>query len=129
MTLNEEITMDLREQFEKETGIDHFYGTHYTDQYVEWLEQRIESGQVDTIVMPDDAPTNNLPTYEECALRVSNAEYLKENDLENDDFYHDALLPNPIHEFIYEYDCADRYKSAWWMHRLEKLIEYVKSEA
>ena len=93
------------------------------------IQEQRKSGQVDTIVMPDDAPTNNLPTYEECALRVSNAEYLKENDLENDDFYHDALLPNPIHEFIYEYDCADKYKSAWWMRRLEKLIEYVKSEA
>jgi len=81
------------------------------------------------IVMPDEAPTNSLPTYEECALRVGNAKYLKDNNLENDASHHGTPLPTPLHEFIYEYDCADAYKSAWWMHRLEKLIEFVKSEA
>jgi hypothetical protein len=74
----------------------------------------------------NDAPEHNLPDWTECSLRVDNAKYMKDNGLNDEG---DSLLPNPIHEFIYEYDDADPYRSAWFMHRLEKLIEFVKSQS
>lgn len=55
--------MDLREQFEKETGDLWNYNTDprlddaINKKYVEWLEQRLEAGQHETIVMwrkPDE---------------------------------------------------------------------------
>lgn len=71
------------------------------------------------------APKNNLPDWSECSLRMDNLKYLKDNGLEDDDFYSDDLLPNPIHEFIYEYDDSDPYRSEWFLHRLENLIKFV----
>jgi hypothetical protein len=73
----------------------------------------------------DKAPPNSLPTWRECSLRISNEDYLKENCLSDDG---DTLLPNELHRFIYEYDDSDEYKSAWFMHRLEKLIKFIKDE-
>lgn len=72
-----------------------------------------------------EAPSNSLPSWSECNLRVGNSEWLKDNDIEAD---HDSLTANPLHEFIYEYDDSDAYKSAWFLHRLEKLIDFIRSE-
>lgn len=74
----------------------------------------------------NSAPKNNLPKWKECALRVGNKTYIEENGLS---YNCGSLLPNPIHEFIYEYDDVDPFKSEWFMHRLEKLIDFVKEEA
>lgn len=43
--------MDLRKQFEKETGEKPYCTWGAKPEYVEWLEQRIEAGQVDSVVM------------------------------------------------------------------------------
>lgn len=72
-----------------------------------------------------EAPSHSLPDWSECNLRVGNSEWLKDNDREPE---HDSLTANPLHEFIYEYDDSDAYKSAWFLHRLEKLIGFIKSE-
>ena len=76
----------------------------------------------------EDAPKNSLPSYSDCSLRVANAEFLKENKLEDDDFYDGSLLPSAIHEFIYEYSATDEYKNNWWLHRLENLINFVRAD-
>lgn len=78
--------------------------------------------------MSEEAPKNSLPSYKECRMRVENLDYLKENDLEDDDYYDNSLLPNPIHEYIYEYSAVDEYKNRWWLHRLEKLIDFVRAD-
>lgn len=72
-----------------------------------------------------EAPSHSLPNWSECNLRVGNSEWLKDNDRKPE---HDSLTANPLHEFIYEYDDSDAYKSAWFLHRLEKLIGFIKSE-
>ena len=78
----------------------------------------------------DPAPENNLPTFEECRLRVENSEYIDDrvaNGGYGDDG--DSLLANELHKFIYEYDMTDPYKSAWFLHRLEKLVNFIKAES
>lgn len=72
-----------------------------------------------------EAPSNSLPSWSECNLRVGNSEWLKDNDREAEC---DSLTANPLHEFIYEYDDSDAYKSAWFLHRLENLIDFIRSE-
>jgi len=53
--------MDLREEFERETGSNAysqgFQHKLYNEKYVEWLEQRLDAGQHETIVsgQTDDA--------------------------------------------------------------------------
>jgi len=73
-----------------------------------------------------DAPPNNLPDWNECSLRLENKEFLEENGFNKLISSDGPLLPNPIHEFIYEYDDKDPYKSAWFLHRLENLINFVR---
>lgn len=72
-----------------------------------------------------EAPSHSLPDWSECNLRVGNSEWLKDNSRKPE---HDSLTATPLHEFIYEYDDSDTYKSAWFLHRLEKLIGFIKSE-
>jgi len=90
------------------------------------------AGPVDANVRGDDeqAPPNNLPTWAECALRVDNSDFIVKRVAEGG--YgpeHDSLLATELHRFIYEYDDADPYRSAWFLHRLELVIEEAKREA
>lgn len=79
-----------------------------------------------------EAPSNNLPTYKDCTIRVGNSDYFRKRQEgggygpEGDDF---RKLANPLHEFIYEYDSSDAYKSKWFLHRLENALNFVKEEA
>ena len=80
-----------------------------------------------------DIPINSLPSWQECEARVDNREYLEgieaiKDGVLIDDFYSETLLPDPIHEFIYEYDDTDPVRSAWFLHRLELLINYVERD-
>ena len=54
----------LREQFEKETGdsaySQGFQHKLYNEKYVEWLEQRLEAGQHETIVIPFQSETDAI---------------------------------------------------------------------
>ena len=91
------------------------------------------SGQNEPVVM-NDVPLNTLPTWDECDTRMSNKRHLEDmgaikDGILIDDFYCETLLPNPIHEFIYAYDDADAYRSAWFLHRLELVINHVKSDS
>jgi hypothetical protein len=72
------------------------------------------------------APTNNLPDWNECNLRVKNEEYIKKEKLNIYDFDEPYNMPNELHRFIYEYDDSDPFKSAWFLHRLERLINEIK---
>jgi len=82
----------------------------------------------------EQAPKHNLPNWKECALRVGNQKYLADKGAIKDgkivdDFYYDALLPEQIHAFIYEYDDSDEYKSSWFLHRLELLLNETKQQS
>ena len=75
------------------------------------------------------APPNSLPNWSECSLRVGNSKYLEERkDSGGYGPEYDSKTATELHRFIYEYDDADRYRSAWFMHRLERLIEEVRAD-
>ena len=80
--------------------------------------------------MQDSVPKNNLPDWNECRIRVENSEYVEKRIAEGGfGFEADGLYANELHRFIHEYDCSEPYSSAWFMHRLEKLIEFIKSDS
>ncbi|GAB2704176.1 hypothetical protein [Comamonas sediminis] len=77
-----------------------------------------------------DAPPSNLPSWEECQLRVSNSEFIAKRIAEGGyGAEHDSKLATELHRFIHEYDDADSYRSAWFRHRLEKLLHEVTAQA
>jgi hypothetical protein len=86
--------------------------------------------KVDCDVVLDPAPTNSLPDWKECRLRVENSEYIDQRISDGGFGYEeDGYYANEIHKFIHEYDDSDPHRSAWFLHRLEKLIEFVKEDA
>ena len=82
----------------------------------------------DAVLEP--APANSLPAWSECAIRVGNSKTIeqrvKEGGYGNE---YNAPVASQLHRFIYEYDDDDPYRSAWFMHRLELLIQEIKAEA
>lgn len=86
--------------------------------------------QASGVAEPDDerepAPPNNLPDFEECARLIENAEFRARAaaGLEGAVLMTIDQSPEPteLHRFIHEYDDADSYRSAWFMHRLEKVV-------
>ena len=74
----------------------------------------------------EPAPGSSLPTWEECALRVENSEYI-EKRVDGGGYGPDgdSLLATPIHRFIYEYQDADECRATWFRHRLELALEYA----
>lgn len=90
----------------------------------------IAQGQVDVNVRGVDAPANNLPDWTECAMRVANSDFIAKRVAEGGyGAEPDSKLANALHRFIYEYDDADPYRSAWFLHRLELVLEEAKLEA
>ena len=78
----------------------------------------------------EPAPPNSLPTWEECAVRVDNSDFIAKRVAEGGyGFDADGKLATQLHRFIYEYDDADPYRSAWFLHRLELVLEEAKREA
>lgn len=76
------------------------------------------------------APPNNLPTWAECVLRVDNSDFIAKLVAEcgyGPDA--DTKLATQMHRFIYEYDDADPHRSAWFLHRLELVLEEAIWEA
>lgn len=79
---------------------------------------------------PEPAPPNNLPDWGECGLRVDNSNFFAKQVAEGG--YgpeSDAKLASELHRFIYEYDDADPRRSAWFLHRLEKLLDETRRSA
>ena len=75
-------------------------------------------------------PSNKLPPWSECALRVDNSDFIAKRMAEGGfGPDHDSLLANELHRFIYEYDDSDPYRSAWFLHRLELVLEEVRMES
>lgn len=76
------------------------------------------------------APPSNLPNWEECQLLVSNSEFIAKRIAEGGyGAEHDSKLATELHRFIHEYDDADSYRSAWFRHRLGKLLHEVAAQA
>ena len=74
-------------------------------------------------VATEPAPPNSLPSWSECALRVGNSDFIAKRVAEGGyGAEGDSILANALHRFIYEYDDADPYRSAWFLHRLEQVI-------
>lgn len=83
---------------------------------------------VDPVAL-DAAPSNSLPTWSECNRIIENDEFRKraEAGLEGQvlDTPRTTPVPTALHRFIHEYDDADSYRSAWFMHRLEQVLNEV----
>lgn len=79
----------------------------------------------------DPAPPNSLPPWSVCARIIHNATFRKRAaaGLEGSVLDLPPTTPEPteLHRFIHEYDDADPYRSAWFMHRLELLLNEVRS--
>ena len=71
---------------------------------------------------------NSLPTWGDCALRVGNSDFIAKRVAEGGyGAEPDTLLASELHRFIYEYDDADSYRSAWFLHRLERVLDEVRA--
>lgn len=74
------------------------------------------------------APANSLPDWSECALRVANSDFIAKRVAEGGyGAEGDSKLATELHRFIYEYDDADPYRSAWFMHRLELVLKEARA--
>ena len=70
------------------------------------------------------APNNNLPSWEECKLRVDNSDYIEKRQRDGGTGpKEDSKTASELHRFIYEYDDADEYRSKWFMHNLECVVQ------
>ncbi|WP_143042988.1 hypothetical protein ABL840_08965 [Variovorax sp. NFACC27] len=77
-----------------------------------------------------EAPPNSLPDWDECAMRVANSELLAKRVAEGGYGPEaDSKLATELHRFIYEYDDADSFRSAWFLHRLELLLNETRKAA
>jgi hypothetical protein len=96
-----------------------------------YLAERKDAAPAAVPVQPaEPAPPNSLPSWDECALRVSNSDFIAKRVAEGGyGADEDSLLAKELHRFINEYDDADPYRSAWFLHRLELLLEETKKEA
>ena len=75
-------------------------------------------------------PASSLPSWDECALRVHNSEYIAKRVAGGGyGAEHDSKLASELHRFIYEYDDADAYRSGWFRHRLERLLADERRKA
>jgi hypothetical protein len=85
----------------------------------------------DTKTMLDDrepAPPNSLPDWSECELRVENSNFIAKRVAEGGySAESDSKLASALHRFIYEYDDADNYRSAWFMHHLELVLKEAEA--
>jgi hypothetical protein len=78
----------------------------------------------------EPAPQNSLPDWSECQLRCHNSDLAASRKAEGGyGEESDGLYAKQLHRFIYEYDDADSYKSEWFMHRLELLINEIRADA
>lgn len=78
----------------------------------------------------EPAPGNSLPDWSECSLRVENSNYLAKRKAGGGYGPEESTAPQAteLHRFIYEYDDADLYRSAWFMYRLELLLNETKAD-
>jgi hypothetical protein len=75
-------------------------------------------------------PENNLPSYDECRMRVHNSDFIEKRVAEGGYGPEaDSKMATQLHRFIHEYDDADPVRSAWFLHRLELLLEETKAAA
>ena len=89
-----------------------------------WTPPKQEQGEP---VALEQAPENSLPTWSECDLIIQNDDFRKraEAGLEGQvlDTPRTTPVPTELHRFIHEYDDADPYRSAWFLHRLECVLK------
>jgi len=74
-----------------------------------------------------EPPPHSLPHWGECAMRVENSDFIAKRVAEGGHGPDaDSKLATELHRFIYEYDDADAYRSAWFLHRLELVLEEAR---
>lgn len=77
----------------------------------------------------EPAPSNSLPDWDECALRVANSDFIAKRVSEGGyGADPDSKLATQLHRFIYYYDDADPHGSAWFLHRLELVLNEARGE-
>jgi len=80
---------------------------------------------------PEPAPESSLPDWSECNRIIENHEFRQRAaaGLEGQVFDLPPTTPEPsaLHRFIYEYDDADSHRSAWFLYRLEQVINEVRA--
>ncbi len=78
-------------------------------------------------VVREPAPPHSLPAWNECDTIIKNHEFRQraKAGLEGQvlDTAQESPEPSALVRFIHEYDDADRYRSAWFMHRLEQVLQ------
>lgn len=76
----------------------------------------------------EQAPPNSLPSWKECSLRVHNSDFIAKRVAQggygNED---NVKVASHLHRFIYEYDDANPYRSAWFLHRLELVLQEARA--
>lgn len=85
------------------------------------------SGAVD-----EQAPPHSLPDWSLCQLIIDNHEFRQRaaEGLEGQvlDTPPTTPMPTALRRFIYEYDDADPHRSAWFMHRLELVLQEARAQ-
>ena len=93
-------------------------------------QKKVQPAPVQEPVASEVAPPNSLPSWDECALRVRNSDFFEDRVAAGGYGPEpDSLTANALHRFIYEYDDADSYRSAWFLHRLEQVINELTPPA
>jgi hypothetical protein len=93
-----------------------------------------EAAAKPTTVPREPAPPHSLPEWHECQSVIENYEFHLRVIAGNEGPQLVTVDPDPrepteLERFIYEYDDADSYRSEWFLHRLEKLIKFIRADA
>ena len=100
------------------------HGCHTNERCYTTLQPKQEQGEP---VALEPTLENSLPTWSECNLIIQNDDFRKraEAGLEGQvlDTPRTTPVPTELHRFIHEYDDADPYRSAWFLHRLECVLK------
>jgi hypothetical protein len=90
-------------------------------------------GAKPTTVPREPAPPHSLPEWHECQSVIEAHEFhlraiAGKEGPQLITIDPDAREPTELERFINEYDDADRYRSEWFLYRLEKLIKSIRAE-
>jgi hypothetical protein len=101
----------------------------FCDKHCTWLDHHPDCDKAEQQpVALEPAPDNSLPKWDECAMRCENSKFFAKSVEEGGHGPdHDSKLASALHRFIYEYDDADTYRSSWFLHRLEQVVNECKS--
>jgi hypothetical protein len=85
--------------------------------------QQAEQGKGEPL---EQAPAHSLPDWHACAVIIDNANF-QQRAVAGQQRNVPNIRPTALHRFIHEYDDADPYRSAWFMHRLEQVVNEARA--